>query len=178
MTEREEQEIDPEAPDDPGRLQKTSANAFKEYMAGRADRVDPNVGVQTFTRPADVGPGGGGPHQDGGVHNQTILASTSGTEFHNNPGGAFARHLGHAHHQNPDHHRPTTPSGSSATRGSTPSKGTPSSKRKRSSHHVTPAKKHHHQPHHQKKKKKRRKIVSDSEDDASSEDNSDDPSWE
>ena len=163
----DEQEFDPEAPDDPGRLQKTSANAFKEYMAGRADRVDPNVGVQVFTRPADVGPGGGPGVGDGG-HNQTILPSTSGTDFHHqqHPGGVFARHLDHAHNHS-DHQRPMTPS----SRASTPAKGTPS-KRKRSI--ATPATKKHN---HQKKKKKRRKIASDSEDEASSDD-SDDPSWE
>ena len=155
----DEQEFDPDAPEDPGRLQKTSANAFKEYMAQRVDRVDPNTGiVPVFTRPNDVGGS-----DAGGVHHAaTTLAGAPGGDFH--PGGAFARHLGHSHHPE---QRPATPSGSSS-RASTPAKG----KRKRPPQ-STPAKKHH-----QKKKKKRRRIASDSEEEESSDDDSEDPSWE
>ena len=169
----DEAEFDPEAPDDPGRQQKTSANAFKEYMAQRVDRVDPNTGIQVFTRPHDVAPGG--QEGAGGPPHNTILPGTSGGDLQHHPGGAFARHLGHAHHHHHGEQRPTTPSGSMTSRSSTPAKGHhhhhhgSAAKRKRPPQ-STPVKK--------KKKKKRRKVTSDSEEEESSDDDDEDPSWE
>ena len=150
----DEQEFDPEAPDDPGRQQKTSANAFKEYMAQRVDRVDPNMGiVPVFSRPSDAPA-----PQDGG---------------HPSSDRNYSQVLGEQ--------RPATPSGSMASRSSTPAKGSyhhhhhqhvapPSSTKRKRAPPTTPAKK--------KKKKKRRRVTSDSEDEQSSDDDDEDPSWE